>query len=463
MPKRKREDEGDNVPTAGSTTVNQRQVNQFRGTIQQCQRSLASALKLARGFERQKMGRRQKEASKEPQTLLRLREEVIILKELELDKTANNHLIKSLLRSKQVRESPVFVMVYGAGPKLEGVKSTAEGNVIGRLFNANPVKIAMTKIMKDVYSALKLEEPSKKSNGPNAKSQAPAVQAPQRRAPETTRELNPMEITDEEEADDSGQNDDLDPMQITDEEDGDEESDNQSTPSLSDDEAYSEINSSFGSTSSHPALDDRLASLSTSPEQEPTSTKSSNTRKPIKAQRTEQATSTSFLPSLAMGYYSPGSNSDTDSDEADTSQRDSENKPRKNRRGQRARQQIAEMTYGATAKHLQKPNAKGISGRDVGWDQRKGAVAGSGGRGRDGGRGRGRGRVTMRGGFHSERSGDGGAGGGGREKMGRGEKARRDDVGALHPSWEAAKLRKEKGTGMGLVKGQAVGKKVVFD
>jgi hypothetical protein len=144
-----------------------------------------------------------------------------------------------------------------------------------------------------------------------------------------------------------------------------------------------------------------------------------------------------FMPSLTLGGYISGSGSDIDDAAALA--------PRKNRRGQRARQQIWEKKFGVTAKHLQKPagNAR--------WDPKRGATD----RNVRGGRQpMGRGGPVRR---PNERgSGDRTAHAKGSSET---KKPKRDDTGPLHPSWEAAKRAKEKKS----VPVAFQGKKISFD
>lgn len=76
-----------------------------------------------------------------------------------------------------------------------------------------------------------------------------------------------------------------------------------------------------------------------------------------------------YLPSLTMSGFVLGS----DSEFSDDGEDENVATQRKNRRGQRARQQIWEKKYGAQAKHKQKSRKTGLSGRDDGWDLRRGA------------------------------------------------------------------------------------------
>jgi hypothetical protein len=145
-----------------------------------------------------------------------------------------------------------------------------------------------------------------------------------------------------------------------------------------------------------------------------------------------------FLPSLMGGYIS-GSESASDIDDA---------KPKK-RRGQRARQAIWEKKYGSGAKHLSKPQK--ASGRDSGWDMRRGAVEGG-----DQGR-----KTPWKKGIQNPVARHGG-----RTSSSRGQGdgapapvvASRDDEGKLHPSWEARKKAKESQKTTAFA-----GSKVVFD
>lgn len=145
-----------------------------------------------------------------------------------------------------------------------------------------------------------------------------------------------------------------------------------------------------------------------------------------------------FLPSLMGGYVS-GSESASDIEDA---------KPKK-RRGQRARQAIWEQKFGASAKHLLKPQ-KG--GRDAGWDMRRGAVDGE-----DQGR-----KTPWKKGVHNPLARSSGRGG----PAGRDDAAtaipepkatKRDDEGQLHPSWEARKKAQEQKAAT------FAGEKITFD
>ncbi|EGD83807.2 uncharacterized protein TERG_00090 [Trichophyton rubrum CBS 118892] len=103
---------------------------------------LHRALKVARGFERQKLGRREKAARQESDRMLlnRRLNEVEALKALDLHKTAERYLIKQMAKTKRIAESPVFIHLKLAERiSNEEKKSDAEANVSARLFNSNPM------------------------------------------------------------------------------------------------------------------------------------------------------------------------------------------------------------------------------------------------------------------------------------------------------------------------------------
>jgi hypothetical protein len=160
---------------------------------------------------------------------------------------------------------------------------------------------------------------------------------------------------------------------------------------------------------------------------------------------TKAGTST-FLPTLMGGYWSGSESSASDLE-------DDAPPVRKNRPGQMARRAIWEKKFGEKANHIktgQGPVSEmKKSGKDDGWDAKRGAKdTNSSGRGRFKAEGRGRQRdfsqVTGENAIAVEP-----------RKRGMGKK---DDMGVLHPSWQAAKKAKE-------IKKTATfqGKKMTFD
>lgn len=123
---------------------------------------------------------------------------------------------------------------------------------------------------------------------------------------------------------------------------------------------------------------------------------------------------------------------------------------RKNRMGQQARRALWEKKYGVKANHVQQEKKQQKRNRDSGWDTRRGATDGGGGRG----------------GKHAGRGGSGADGGGPQNRrddragQGQGGKAKGPpkEAGPLHPSWEAKRKLKEQASTAAFQ-----GKKVVFD
>jgi hypothetical protein len=157
----------------------------------------------------------------------------------------------------------------------------------------------------------------------------------------------------------------------------------------------------------------------------------------LKAQKSAKST---FLPSLADGAYWSGSDSAPSDIEDHVA-------PRKNRRGQRARQAIAEKKHGKAAKHLSAESKK--NGRDDGWDLKRGATS------RDDGWRKGKG-STWKG---TDANGISGSNAVPVTIVPRKERKRaKDDEGPLHPSWEAKKNAKTKNSIVPFK-----GKRITFD
>ena len=444
MPKRKRgcgeddEQEEDHEGDGRSQRIRQ---SRFRAKIEHGNKSIASALKLARGFERQKLGRRQKTAKNDADEILRLKDEVLALKALDLRKTAEKYLFKQLAKTKRIRESPTFIAIYGTDPVLEAPKPGPEANVVGRLFNSNPIKEVMPAVMKGILGCLGLEIAVGSPDATGNASQQPPTE--RKAVPDSkVSEENDFSgfSSDEDETDllpptnpnnrpsyvDQSEDDEL--AQYKERLASDSSTDSGSIPSSS----FKTLPRARNSANRHPLLPDDISlSPSPAPEQAPKiSTKEAKaTAKPV--------ATTTFLPSLMMGGYYSGSDSDDGEDAYLQSGNDPlQKKQRKNRRGQRARQEIAEKKYGKNAKHLQKLAAKEAQSRHAGWDVRKGATGG-----RDRGRRMGN-RMGGRG-IGGKLTGANGDAVGGRRGFGAGKEK---EV-PLHPSWEAAKKRKEQALG----------------
>ncbi|KAK3384579.1 Bud-site selection protein [Lasiosphaeria ovina] len=260
-----------------------------------------------------------------------------------------------------------------------------------------------------------------------------------------TKDLDPMEITSGEEESEDEVNDDfdLDPMEVTSDEGGEEDdssSDEEEfkgfSPSDIEDEAsHGDAESNSSSEGEDDDDDDDEEDEDPIPRpplaKKKKETATATAEKTAKSKVPARATDSTFLPSLMAGYIS-GSESASDIDV----------KPRKNRRGQRARQQIWEKKFKAEAKHLKK------MARDDGWDSKRGAVEA----GEDG--------KPWKRGIRNPLLGRGGRGGADKAPPPPPPRPKtRDDTGPLHPSWEAKKKLKllQKDTA------PYQGKKITFD
>ncbi|KAM0723742.1 hypothetical protein Q7P37_000732 [Cladosporium fusiforme] len=355
MLKRKREDEGS--PEVADPKQKRLQLKLEQGTVK-----VGHAFKVAKGFERQKLGRRQKTAASEKneKNADRIEAEIAALKALDTTVAGRHHLYKCLLKIKAVAGSPRLEPEL---TKLQPIqRDAATLNILSRLSSSKPAKEALNAAMEDIQRAAGVTRKApKRSESPPSKDKkaAPPVE-------------DPMEITDSEDDAGAGAGED------------------------SEDEFGGfdgRLAGSDGSDDEDDSMDDRPP---------PTKTKAS-----------------SFLPSLSVGYVA-GSGSEPESDIEELAP------VKKNRRGQRARQQIAEKKYGQKAKHLEKQQ----NDRGSGWDAKRGATESN--RGKKGDMGVGRGGYGK---GHAASS---------REPPAPPKRKHKDDEGPIHPSWAAAKAAKEK-------------------
>ena len=439
MPKRKREEDDEAEGNGAGKVAKSGGIKQQRVAykLQQGVRKVAHAFKLAKGFERQKLSRRRKTATSQQkqQDVERIDAEIAALKALDHASAAQQHVYKSLLKIKAVAEhSDLPAEAKKAGPKVTDAPTL---NVVARLCKSNQAKEALAPVITDVQNALGLEsgravkkkrKRAKDFEDDNEEEKKGKVGEKNAGAEKKTNgEAAAMEADGDSNEDEFAGYDER--IAMSDDEDGIEDPEggnSDSDQSIADLERQLENEGikrkppKSKSTTQNTNGYDHAADLSLSGS---SSDAPSPSPEPQKAPPSKSATKSSFLPTLTMGGYISGSGSEVE-DEVDVA-------PKKNRRGQRARQQLWEKKYGAKAKHLQKE--KGKEGRQAGWDAKRGATDGSErfGRGRGGGGMRGR-----------------GGGGGSEMKERKGpelkEKKHRDDGGAIHPSWEAAKKAKEK-------------------
>jgi len=278
--------------------------------------------------------------------------------------------------------------------------------VTARLYNANPVKEAVSEVLPPIRAALgvRLEDTKAKSRkGEGVAKQQPEktstkpLSATRVQPAEDDYDIETDEDVNEEDSDDSPRDthtrelaDDIDDDDLaaydarvagsSDDEDEEGNDNNEHSTSALDSRPARERTYSpsveyspppSASTSASPPPAQRKPSLSPSPSPEPQ-------RAAKQKSKPQKDPNTTFLPSLTLGGYFSGSDSDAESAPEDISETV---KPRSNRRGQRARQQIWEKKFGQKAKHLQdggvgangKQGVGGKAGRDDGWDMKRGA------------------------------------------------------------------------------------------
>jgi hypothetical protein len=445
MPKRKRD--GLSVtaspsPEPSSNRALNRRKKLCTQRITAAQKPLVVALRIAAGLERQKFSRRKKtsQQKKDSKAVARLDAEYAILKTLDLNKLAEQHLRKVIGKVKSLRESDA--LPESAKVIEKGEHDPALLNVQARLYKVDAVRKVVDETIDDlkdiVGGAATAKEPV---NGEKREDKAS-------KRKKTEREGTPQDVGDEDSdmfaafdariaAPSSGDDDSEDslsdglrPPSVEGSEsqgdydlDGNSQSESEETGPPShefDDEKDNHMSGSSASDSSN------AGSESDSDEASIPLPKAER-----KVREVQSRSESTFIPALSHAAYYSGTDSEASDLDADLA-------PRKNRRGQRARQKIWEQKYGEKAQHVQKQDQE----RSKGWDAKRGAV---------GDRKRGRGDTGAPGGRGPTRTGE--------NAMPLGpKKTKRDDTGSLHPSWLAAKAAKEK-----KVDAKPQGKKVVFD
>ncbi|KAK4995539.1 hypothetical protein LTR28_000488, partial [Elasticomyces elasticus] len=361
--------------------------------------------------------------------------------------------------SKVVAESPALppaVLKVQPAPK-----DHASANVVARLYNSNPVKEALPDILKEIRRALGVEDQNgdvakrrkvdKDERAENVKTLNPATRPSQVTSSKGVLKQQAKEITPaEDDSDDDFTHFDT-RIASSSEEDGDEDvqldtEDDKDRVSANGNKTYPESAKNTQTALVRPRYEPSAsaspsATPSVSPLQSPSVSPepaSSRVKKPR-----SQPSNSNFLPSLTMGGYWSGSESEPE-DDIDVA-------PKKNRRGQRARQQLWEKKFGTKAKHLQNAQSGSQADRNQGWDPKRGAVdSARGGRGGFGRRDHAGGNDSSAGGQSAGNSAD--------VRAAQPKKPSKDNEGPLHPSWEAAKKAKE---AKALVVFQ--GKKITFE
>lgn len=460
--------------------------------IIQSKKLLNRALKTAKGFERQKLGKRLKSATDTGKSddVERINHEIEVLKGMDLGVVVEGHLWKSLGKVKafaeneELMEAKRSLKATEELPELGDDDKKAWGNITSGMFNMKPVKDAMAQIVADIYTTLGIPPPvpTKGKKGLGREEEKKSMKSILKSV--STSNLSNVgclgnngsdwegfETADEEvpipenPGSESGSGDEVEGTKLEDDD--------------IDDEVLNKYQELLGGSSDEESFDEELykarrksppstrLSLSLSPSRSPSPLLSPSlsesdsgsdseavttlpkTKKSKKAIQEPPKTST-FLPTLMGGYWSGSESSASDIEDDPKSSLP----VRKNRPGQMARRAIWEKKFKSKANHITQGQATVEEVRNSKKRDDRGAH-----RGRGGGRGRG--------GF-SRGGGDLGATREIRREFTTGDnamplgdrkrKGKKDDVGVLHPSWQAAKKAKtDQKTAT------FAGKKVVFD
>ncbi|UPX20382.1 uncharacterized protein EKO05_0010615 [Ascochyta rabiei] len=439
-----------------------RQQKQILARLTAAQKSLVAALRLGAGFERQKHSRRKKTASQKRDTkaLSRIDDEYRVLKALDLEKVAEQHVRRTIAKVKSLKDHEALPESVKEIEK--GDNNAARLNVLARLYKVVAVKKEVDALIDDLKEIVGSEASAMKTEGVG---KAQVREKEKKRKVGEKADVDMLDISDEDgvaaklfsariaapssgDESDGDLSDDERPPSIG---DSDSEHDPDADLEVASDSSEAESFDGFSNSNSDIPANRSIAPPSdlsgseSAPESE-TSVSITTERNPKIPKIASKPTASEFLPALNHAAYFSGDESASSLDE----------KPRKNRRGQRARQKIAEAKYGKAAKHVEKNERK------QGWDAKRGAVSNEAARGsnRKDRRAAEKG-LKAKGGRGPIISGENAA------PLGQKRTAaapKKDDLGTLHPSWAAAKAAKESKKlkiDLGGVKGAS--KKITFD
>lgn len=475
MPKRKRTDYDE---YAGDRHLRMRKQS-AQNELVRSKKLLHRALKTAKGFERQKLCKRLKlaTANNQPGEVKRINREMEVLKTLDVGKATDAQLHRALLKVKEFRKSEVLPEEVGRDlPRPEGGEDEIKAlhNVTSNMCKARVVRDVIIDMVGRMYIAMGIPTPVKGGKGEEGKKEMrPAVG--KKNGIVNDEDGDPQSQIKEEDEENGLDEASWDVFDTNREIKTDEDEGQGEGQDSLDDEELKRYDALLGASSGEESFHEEdyiprtkseptnrfsfsptpslSPSISLSPSPLPTPEPELRLRKtPRMKSEPAKAGGSTFLPTLMGGYWSGSESEPSDLEDA---------RPvRKNRPGQMARRAIWEKKYGDKAEHIKsgKGPVADARSRDDGWDPKRGA--------RDTfGRGRGRGRGSnARGGAKSMNRKE-------RRTLmgGTGENAvaiqprrdtpkKRDDVGVLHPSWQAAKKAKE-------MKNMASfqGKKVTFD
>ncbi|KAI0593240.1 Bud-site selection protein, partial [Biscogniauxia sp. FL1348] len=395
--------------------------------LTQWRKELVRGLKTAKGFERQRLSKRIREADAEKTA--RLEREVAVLKSLDLHQAANAHLCSSLLKIKGVAESPKLPADIKPVPKPTGLtdeEKAALHNVTSALCNRKQVKDVIEEAIMGTCIALRVPMPEKgkgkaKSKDPEMsddkdtkdmakdKKKKPGSRGGRAEKEEQADDRDSISAGGTKDQDLDGEDTEPDePILLKRQLEGDydglgsagEGSDASESPEFNgfsdsdaEERAFARYDDFVGGSSSSDeggedsddddddarvdsraksirklALDD--ISLSSSGSNQSSADESSDSEDDAVSPPPKKAKSSSKAVRSGTSAFLPTlmggyiSGSESASD-VDVAP------ARKNRRGQRARQAIWEKKYGDKAKHHQK---QVTDSRDQGWDMKRGAV-----------------------------------------------------------------------------------------
>jgi hypothetical protein len=165
MPKRKR-----GASEGGGDRTFSRQKRDVEDILTEGRKSLHKALKAAKGFERQRLGKRLTNARTQGKDgeVERINKEIEILKGLDLAKVGEAHLRKTILKVKTFAESellPEAIKIEAEKPDLPEEELKMRNDVLSGMFNMKHPKEAMSHIISGLYTALGVSAQNGKQAG----------------------------------------------------------------------------------------------------------------------------------------------------------------------------------------------------------------------------------------------------------------------------------------------------------
>ncbi|KAI1387703.1 Bud-site selection protein [Hypoxylon trugodes] len=190
--------------------------------LTQWHKELARGMKTTKGFERQRLSKRIREAQTDSDKTARLEREVAVLKSLDLQQAAHAHLCSSLLKIKGIAESPRLPSdIVRPIPKPEGLseeEKAALHNVTSALCNRKQIRDVVEEAIMGTCIALRVPMPEKMKKGGKGKKEKKdsraekEEQADDRDSGATIRKAGKKDVEEEEEEEeeDDGEQSDLD-------------------------------------------------------------------------------------------------------------------------------------------------------------------------------------------------------------------------------------------------------------